>query len=196
VRGSIDKTITVLMRVWLRTPAALTPLRIEGLELLQRLPQGEHTAVHWGMMMAVYPFWARVAAQVGRLLRLQGTASIAQVQRRIREHYGERETVSRRVRYALRSYVEWGVLSETATKGIYSTAAVIALDDPKLTAWLVEASLRAAGTDSAPLKELLDNPSLFPFRMKPMSGSSLVVSSSQLEILRHGIDEELVILRK
>jgi hypothetical protein len=88
------------------------------------------------------------------------------------------------------------VLSETATKGIYSTAAVIALDDPKLTAWLVEASLRAAGTDSAPLKELLDNPSLFPFRMKPMSGSSLVVSSSQLEILRHGIDEELVILRK
>jgi hypothetical protein len=41
------------------------------------------------------------------------------VQRRVREQYGERETVSRRVHYVLRSFVDWGGLKETAEKGVY-----------------------------------------------------------------------------
>ena len=70
--------------------------------------------------MAVYPFWSGVATQVGRLLRLQGSAAAAHVQRRVREQYGERETVSRAARRVLRSYLDWGVLQETGKKGIYS----------------------------------------------------------------------------
>ena len=196
VRGSIDKSITILLRVWSRTPADLTPLRDVGLELLQRLPQGQHIAVHWGMMMAVYPFWARVAVQVGRLLRLQGSAAAAQVQRRIREQYGERETVSRRTRYVLRSYVEWGVLAETGEQGIYRAGPPLGLDDPQLAAWLIEASLRASGNDSAPLKELADGPSLFPFRKQSTRAASLLSASLTLDILRHGLDDELVMLRR
>ena len=72
--------------------------------------------------MAVYPFWSSVATQVGRLLRLQGSAAAAQVQRRIREQYGERETVARRARYVLRSYLDWGVLQETGAPGVYRAA--------------------------------------------------------------------------
>ena len=75
------------------------------------------------MIMAVYPFWGNVAAHVGRLLRLQETAAAGQVQRRVREQYGERETVSRRVRYVLRSFVDWEVLKETPEKGVYSVVA-------------------------------------------------------------------------
>jgi len=70
--------------------------------------------------MAVYPFWASVATQVGRLLKLQGSVAAAHVQRRMRESYGERETVSRRVRFVLRSYVAWRVLRETGAQGVYS----------------------------------------------------------------------------
>ena len=106
VRGSIDKSITILLKVWLRAPAGLESLRIGGLDLLKSLPSHYHIAVHWGMVMAVYPFWASVALQTGRLLKLQGSAAATQVQRRIREQYGERETVSRRARYVLRSYVD------------------------------------------------------------------------------------------
>ena len=73
--------------------------------------------VHWCMCMAVYPFFGTVADAVGRLLRLQGTAGAAQVQRRLRERFGERETVARAARRILRAYIDWGVLSETDEKG-------------------------------------------------------------------------------
>lgn len=75
IRGSLDKTLTILMRIWVLPPDELQPLQREGLKFLSHLSQEDHIAVHWGMAMAVYPFWGAVAAYVGRLLRLQGTAS-------------------------------------------------------------------------------------------------------------------------
>jgi len=72
VRGSVDKTITILLKGWLKVPPELESLRVRGLELLEQVPQQERMAIHWGMVMAVYPFWSSVAAQTGRLLRLRG----------------------------------------------------------------------------------------------------------------------------
>jgi len=196
VRGSIDKTITILLKIWLTVPSELASLRVDGLELLKRFPKHEHLAIHWGMVMAVYPFWSGVAIQVGRLLRLQGSVAAVQVQRRVREQYGERETVSRRARYAIRSYLDWGVLQETGAKGVYSAGVALAVDDPRRIAWLMEASLYARANGSAPLKDLIDSPSLFPFRIKPVHAENLVAASSRLDLLRHGLDDDLVMLRK
>ena len=196
VRGSIDKTITILLKIWLTVPSELVSLHVGGLELLKRLPRRDHLAIHWGMAMAVYPFWSGVATQTGRLLKLQGSAAAAHVQRRVREQYGERETVSRAARRVLRSYLDWGVLQETGAKGIYSAGATLAVDDSRLIAWLAEASLHARANGSAPLKDLIDSPSLFPFRIKPVHAESLVSASSRLDILRHGLDDDLVMLRK
>ncbi len=99
-------------------------------------------------------------------------------------------------RRVLRSYLDWGVLQETGTKGIYSAGATLAVDDSRLIAWLVEASLHARANGSAPLKDLIDSPSLFPFRIKPVHAESLVAASSRLDVLRHGLDDDLVMLRR
>lgn len=196
VRGSIDKSITVLLKVWVRVPAELEPLRSNGLDLLKRLPRRDHVAVHWGMVMAVYPFWANVAAQVGRLLRLQGSVGAAHVQRRLREQYGERETVSRRVRYVLRSFVDWGVLSETEASGVYGAGLSLPIDDTRLVAWLVEASLQARSGTTAPLQDLIGSPSLFPFRLKPIHAENLLAACPHIDLVRHGLDAELLMLRR
>jgi len=196
VRGSLDKTITILMKVWLTVPIELQALQIAGFELLKQFPLCDHLAVHWGMVMAVYPFWAAVAMQVGRLLRLQGSAAASHVQRRVREQYGERETVSRRARYVMRSYMDWSILQETDTKGIYTAGTTLEVDDSRLIAWLIEASLHARTNGMAPLKDIIDSPNFFPFRIKPIRAESLVTASSRLDILRHGLDDELVMLRK
>jgi hypothetical protein len=195
-RGNREKIITILMKTWLTVPIELESLCIEGLELLKRVVQRDHLAIHWGMVMAAYPFWSGVATQTGRLLRLQGSAAAAHVQRRVREQYGERETVSRATRRVLRSYLDWGVLQETSAKGIYSAGATIAVDDSRQIAWMAEASLHACANGSVPLKVLIDSPSLFPFRIKPVYAESLVASSSRLDLLRHGLDDNLVMLRK
>lgn len=195
VRGSLDKTITILLRVWLTVPSELEALRIEGLELLKHVPPSDHRAVHWGMVMAAYPFWSNVATQVGRLLKLQGSVTAAHVQRRIREQYGERETVSRRTRYVLRSYLDWGVLEEIGSKGVYISGTTLAIEDLRLIAWLAEAALHARVNGAAPLKDLLDSPSFFPFRIKPIQAENVRAASPRLDILRHGLDDDLVMLR-
>lgn len=195
-RGNREKIITILLKVWLAVPSELESLRVNGLELLRRVPRRLHIAVHWGMVTAVYPFWSCVAVQVGRLLRLQGSAAAAHVQRRVREQYGERETVSRAARRVLRSYLDWGVLKETGEKGIYGAGPSLALDDSRLIAWLVEAFLHSRPNGSAPLKELLDSPGLFPFRLESIHAESLLRAPSKIDILRHGLDNDLVMLRK
>jgi hypothetical protein len=196
VRGSIDKSITILLKIWVRTPRELESLRKSGLDLIKNIDRTNQIAVHWGMVMAVYPFWGSVAIQVGRLLKLQGSVVASQVQRRMREQYGERETVSRRARYVLRSFVDWGLLKETSKKGIYTNSTPLAIDDSRLIAWLVEASLHARSSGSAQLKELLASPALFPFQLKPVNAKSLLAASTNIDITRYALNDDLVMLRK
>jgi len=193
--GHREKIITILLMTWLTVPNELEMLRDEGLELLKSVPRRDHLAIHWEMVTAIYPFWSGVAVQVGRLLRLQGSAAVAHVQRRLREQYGDRETVFRAARRVVRSYLDWGVFQETGAKGIYSAGTTLPIDDCQLIAWMAEAALYARASDLAPLKDLLDSPSLFPFRIKLIHPESLVTASCRLDILRHGLDDDLVVLR-
>lgn len=196
VRGSREKTITILMKIWLTVPRGLEALRDEGLQIHQGLPRKERIAVHWGMALAAYPFWGAVATHTGRLLRLQGTAAAAHVQRRVKEQYGERETVSRSAQRVLRSFINWNVLNETDEKGVYTQGNRYSIKDSRLIAWLVEASLHARANGSAAIKDLLDGPSIFPFQVAHVSAEYLVFLSPRLELLRHGLDDNLVMLRE
>lgn len=194
-RGNREKIVTILLKTWLTVPSELEPLRQDGLKLIKSSAQNERLVINWGMVMAAYPFWADVAVQVGRLLRLQGSAAAVQVQRRVREQYGERETVSRAARRVLRSYLDWGVLKESGKNGIYSAGTILAVDNSRLTAWLAEAFLHTRDSRSSPLRDLIGSPSFFPFLIKPIHSESLAAASSRLDLLRHGLDEDLVMLR-
>ena len=196
IRGNREKAITILMKTWLTVPRGLEALRDEGLQILQRLPRKHRIAVHWGMTLAAYPFWGAVAAHTGRLLRLQGTAAAAHVQRRVKEQCGERETASRAARRVLRSFIDWGVLNETDDKGLYTQGDLYSIHAPALITWLVEASLYARMNGSAAIKDLLDSPSIFPFSLAHVSAEHLASLSPRLDLLRHGLDDDLVILRK
>jgi hypothetical protein len=193
-RGNREKAITILLKIWVSVPSHLQPFRDDGLQFLQRLPLREHVAVHWGMTMAVYPFFSAVAEIVGRLVRLQGTCAAAHVQRRVREQLGERETVARAARRILRCFVDWGVMQETQKKGVYQAAPVRPVLDKPLAAWLTEATLIASGSDTSALKTLIQTPALFPFSMAPLYAADLD-GHDRLEFFRQSLDEDMVTLR-
>lgn len=192
VRGALSKTLTLLMKIWINVHKEIEYFRDSGFELLKEFPQEKHRIIHWGMITAAYPFWAIAGAYVGRLIRLQGTIPASQIQRRVKEKYGERETVSRCARYLLRSYIDWGVLTDTAKKGIYEQGNIIAVDDPKLVAWLIEAQLNTLVEKKSLLRALFDTPALFPFQLTNISSDQLLKTSNRLEIVRHGLDDLLV----
>ena len=194
VRGNRGKVISILMKTWLTVPTGLETLRDEGLNLLRGMSGNDRIALHWGMASAAYPFWSVVAEYTGRLLRLQGVAAAAQIQHRVRERYGERETASRAARRVLRSFIDWGVLAETRHKGVYRPGDRSSIRDPRLIAWMLEASLRTRSNQFAPMKDLIESPSLFPFHIRHVPAEHVVSFSPRLDILRHGLDDNLVTL--
>lgn len=191
-RGNRDKAITILTKIWVTVPTELRPLRDKGLELLQRLQANDRILVHWCMCMAVYPFFGTVADATGRLLRLQGTTAAAQVQRRVREQLGERETVSRAARRVLRAFIDWGVLSETNEKGIYRGAPKRTVDDLPLCYWAIEAILFAKDGTPQPVSGLVQGPHLFPFdiALPPMRE---LETCKAFEATRYGLNDEVLI---
>ena len=191
-RGNRSKAITVLTKVWVAVPRELRTLRDEGLCLLRGRNANDRMLVHWCMCMAVYPFLGTVADATGRLLRLQGTVGGAQIQRRLREQLGERETVARAARRILRMFIDWGVLLETQRKGMYRCAATHAVDDGVLVLWAIKAMLSAMGGHSRSMSVLLHGPRQFPFDIALPSLRELEVSED-IEITHHGLDHEILL---
>lgn len=113
------------------------------------------------------------------------------VQRRIREQLGERETVSRAARRIYRSFIDWEVLSETGTKGIYAKSPPLRISDSHLVAWLFECILHLNGTGWTPTASLDGHPSLFPFAIHTSAREALQ-GRPRLESMRHGMDQEMV----
>ena len=191
-RGNRDKAITILTKVWVTVPRDLQSLRDEGLDHIRYRDPSDRVLVHWCMCMAVYPFFGTVADAVGRLLRLQGTAGAAQVQRRLRERFGERETVTRAARRILRAYIDWGVLLESDEKGLYRGTAKPAIDDPQLAVWAIKAILFAADGNPRSVSAMLRGPHLFPFNVALPLTRELEACES-IAISRHGLDQEVLL---
>ena len=192
VSGNRDKAVSILTRVWVAVPDERRPLRDEGLDLLRQAGADDRMLVHWCMCMAAYPFFGAVADTAGRLLRLQGTAAAAQIQRRLRERLGERETVARAARRVLRAFIDWGVLVETGGKGLYRGAAKRVTDPGPIAVWVLKAMLSTGGGTPQPPSALLRAPRLFPFELTPPPPAELEACSA-FEVVRDGLDHEVLL---
>ena len=188
------KTMTVLLHVWMAVPAAAVPLRDDALALLRSRTGRDRLPLHWGMCLATYPFFRDVAATTGRLLALQGEAALSQIVRRMAESWGERSTLTRAVQRVVRSCVEWGVLVETSRRGVFSAAAKVTVaDGDRIGPWLLEAGLMSGARREYPLRALVGAASFYPLHLAPSVGA--VGDSARLELYRHGLDEDIVVLK-
>lgn len=190
-RGNRDKVITILLKCWSRVPDERKPFRDHGIKLLGCEGQRNHIAIHWANAIAAYPFFGVVAETTGRLLRLQETVSASQVQRRLKERFGERETVARAARRVLRTFIDWGVLLDTDKKGIYRQADTILIRNPDLLTWMAEAIIRASEKRQVSVEELRQSLQLFPFVLSKLTAISLE-ANERLEVSRQGLGDEYV----
>ncbi|NHM28426.1 hypothetical protein G7K71_15885 [Desulfofundulus sp. TPOSR] len=186
-------TITVLTRIWVRIPEEQRKLQYRALKILVDSDPGTRLWLHWGMMLLAYPFFRDIATIIGRLLTLQNEVSLQQISRRLAECWGERATVRRACQRVVRSMVDWGVLEDTSTKGIYVPAAKKETTSEDVQLWFLEALLRSEPTPIMPLQQLLQIPSAFPFHLDiPVVA---IRQSKEIEIQRQGLDLDMVVIR-
>jgi len=130
------------------------------------------------------------------LLNLQEKVTQRQIFNRLKEQYGDRETVSRNARYAVRSFVAWGVLKDTKSKGSYEKSDTLMIQDRDLAILLLEAALHAIPEGKGALGLLINSPAFFPFQLPMLTGDLITKSASGIDVVRHGLDDELLKLEK
>lgn len=180
-----------LMKIWVSPDPELIPFRDASLEFLRRNPSTA-VAIHWGLIAATYPFWFNVARQTGRLLALQDRVTQMQIISRLKEQYGDRQTVSRYATYVIRSFVTWGVLQDSEAKGCYEKSALVSNAEPNLAILMFESALLATPEAKSSLGLLLNNPAFFPFQLPVMTGDFIAQRSERIEVVRYGLDDELL----
>lgn len=194
-RSDQTRTFVVnnLMKIWVAPDHELIPFRDASLAFLRKNPSMA-LAVHWGMISAVYPFWFNVARQTGRLLALQDQVTQTQIINRLKEQYGDRQTVSRYARFVIRSFVAWGTLKDSEAKGCYEQSDLVTISDYDLVFLLIEAALHAMPEGKAALGLLINAPAFFPFWFPVLTGDLIAQRVPRIDVIHHGLDDELLTL--
>ncbi|MCK9303771.1 MAG: hypothetical protein M0P27_00050 [Bacteroidales bacterium] len=184
-----------ILASWFAPDKELIPFRDHALELIRHENQQNWLPFHWAVISASYPFWFNVARQTGRLFNLQNQITQPQVFSRLKEQYGDRETVARNARYTIRSFVAWDALKDSKIKGCYEQSKRIEISDANHAILLYEAALHADKEGKASLGLLKNNPAFFPFQIPVLSGDYIAQNSKAIEIVRYGLDDELLKLK-
>jgi hypothetical protein len=183
------KTLTVLTRIWLVVPEQTEPLRIAALRSIVSATGEQRIAIHWAMVIGTHPFFCDVAANVGKLLTLNGQANRSQIKRRMTEAWGDRSTLERTIQQVLRSMVQWGLLRLGQGKGsLLAPLRRIPVND-EVSELLLHAVLLGHG-HGLPLSQLTGHPALFPFDVH-LNAATLRKSSSML-VQRQGDQADFV----
>jgi hypothetical protein len=150
-------------------------------------------ALCWGMAVATYPFFGKVAELVGRLSAIQGDCAAAEVHRRMSETYGEREGTRRMTNMVIQSQASWGAVERVEKGKRVIRLAPTEIDNDELTAWLIEATLHYAGKPVS-VPSLQSLPVLFPITLtRPLA--YVVSNSPNLDLRSEGPSNPFVALR-
>ena len=188
------KTVGVLSQAWVNVTPASRSLRDRGAQLLSTVDAEQRVALHWAMLTAAYPFFGDVATNTGRLLALQGNLALAQLTRRMRESWGDRSTMTRAVQRVVRSMVQWDVLADSDTRGIYERSARTIIVRPPVGKLLLEALLLQIEERSLIVEQALRHPSFFPFHVELRVHQ--LRRSDRFDIHRQGLDVDVVTLAR
>jgi hypothetical protein len=193
---TVRKVLTHVRRVCYAPPANCAALHAQALALSRtHSSAAAQKLIMWGMVLAAYPFLGSIATALGRLIKLQHAVHVDELQKRLRAQFGDREHVSRIVRFDMSSFLDWGILKDGKQPGVYLPVKQLAIKDDVLLAWLAEAVLVSTGRTQMALNELCTHPALFPFSTDALS-AAVFHKNPRLRLERQGLNEEYVFLEK
>ncbi len=181
-----------VLAAWFRPQQHLLDFRNRALDIARKTPCSDWLPLHWAVICASYPFWFNTAVQTGRLFKLQSKVTPKQIVDRLKEQYGDRESVARYARYTTRSFVAWGVLKDSASRGCYELCPQQTVDSQVIAALLLEAALITRPDGRSSLANLASSPGFFPFNLPVVTGDLITQKSPAISASRYNIDEEIL----
>lgn len=155
------KTKKCLTRVWLNPPTEAAEM-IAWARSFDGSPS-VRPLLHFGAVLATFPFAGAVARVLGQHLQTDGHADAARVRAEVRRSLGDRSSVDVAARKAYTTFRNLGVVRQT---GQVLESAIDPIDVPtSLGLWLSHAVLLTRQADSLPTTSLRNAPELLGIRL-------------------------------
>jgi hypothetical protein len=113
----------------------------------------------------------------------------------LREIYQYIAKDNRYARFVIRSFVAWGALKDSEAKVCCEKAAPVSIAERNLAILMFESALLATPEAKGALGLLLNNPAFFPFQLPVMTGDFVSQRSDRIDVVRYGLDDELLKLK-
>lgn len=186
------KTRTKLNALWLEPRPALVEFSNRGVEIFKLNGAASIPALNWGMAIASYSFFGKVAEVIGRLSALHGDCAALEIHRRISEAYGEREVTKRATQAVIQTQANWGAVERVEQGKRLVRRSSITIANDELIAWMLEAALRYLGK-SLPVANLQSLAVLYPFALeRPLTFA--ISKNAHLELQSAGPSGQVVSL--
>ncbi|MCD8511936.1 MAG: hypothetical protein LRY73_20190 [Bacillus sp. (in: Bacteria)] len=183
---------TILFKIWLMGKNEHGELQKQALELYDSVFPEERIALHWGLTVLAYPFFRDVAIELGQLYKLQDEVSSDQLNRKVKELYGERRRVEVAVSAVLTSLRSWEVIV-SEKRNIQAKGKQVIIRDDRLKEWLAAVLIHALDVDVLPVEQLSNHALLFPFQLAINLDE---LSRERFKVIRQGVDMRMVGLVK
>ncbi len=191
--ASRKKSRSVLKGLWLEPRPELGDFADRGAAIARATSDAALPALCWGMAITAYPFFGKVAEVIGRLSAIQGDCTTIEVQRRMAETYGERETAYRATNRVIQTQASWAGIVRTDEGRRIVRREPLMIRDETLVTWLIEGAIRYAGR-ALPVAALQAATALYPFRLEG-SLPFMISISPTLELSADSGNAPLVAIR-
>lgn len=195
-KATYGMAITMLS-CWFRKDEELESFRNALLEEAKKTDRSNWLPLHMAIVIASYPFWLQVCSVTGKLFSFQDTISSSQIYDKMKSIYGDKETIARNTRYAIRTMVSWGLMEDSKKrKGFYELPSKLEIHNQRIQALLFESLLLTCVDGKAIYEEVYRNPGLFKFQYDYMSAGMIEsLSQGRVQLLNYGLTTEYLCLR-
>lgn len=185
-----------MLSCWFRDDE-LRAFREALIEEAKKIDNSRWLPFHMAILSASYPFWLQVCTETGKMLSRQDLISSAQIYDKMKAIYGDRETIARNTRYAIRTMVSWGFLEDVSgKKGYYRQGQRIEVFNPKSTSLLLESLLWANKDGRLSFEDMYRHPGLFDYKLDSISAGMVEsLSNGRIERMAYGMSDEYLCLR-
>ncbi len=187
------KTKNVLFGAWVNSDLKNGDFKEQAKKLYQTTSKNERIAIHYGMIIASYPFFLSLSKVLGRLFKLQDDVSRKEFYRRCIEVHGDRDSIKRAAARYLQSLVEWRLL-DGSEKGTVKPFSKICLENPVLVTWLLSSVIFSCGKDRLSVDDIVSDPAWFPFEIT--YSAFQIGQAPLLEVDHQSAGSTLISLRK
>lgn len=160
----LRKTREILMRVWFyEGDVDVSAIRKDALTLIKQYPDYD-MAIHWCMLLIVYPVFADLSRLMGRIAEFNDVITLSQLKQKLYDEWGERSTLYHSTDKIIATIKELGLISANKPGNYMIVKHTVSI--PSIVDYMVRVAMKVDGNSYYSFTEINTFNVLYSFEYK------------------------------